>query len=107
MQVAKALFLKGIRHGRRDESEAELAAYDDLVARFGASDTPELQVQVAMALALTRASRTTGATSPRRQLAAYDDLVARFGASDTPELQVQVAKALVNKGITHGRARRV
>ena len=47
MEVAKALFSKGVAHGRRDESEAELTTYDDLVARFGASDAPDLQVRVA------------------------------------------------------------
>ena len=39
MEVASALFSKGVRHHQRDEYDAELAAYDDLVARFGASDT--------------------------------------------------------------------
>ena len=100
---------KGVTHGQRDEPEAALATYDDLIARFGASDVPDIQVQVAKALllqgrharparrarggaghlrrsgrafrrqrrpgppgagcqgaALTRASRTASATSPRR-----------------------------------------
>ena len=69
-----------------------------MVVRFGANDTPELQVLVAMALV------SKGITHCRRdeseaELVAYDDLVARFGASDTPELQMQVAKALFLKGI--------
>ena len=97
MEVASALFNKGFRHHERDEYEAELAAYDDLVARFGATDTPELQVQVAKALYLK------GITHGQRDeseaaLAAYDDLVARFGASDTPELEHWVAAALVGRG---------
>ena len=102
MEVASALFNKGVRHHQRDEYEAELATYDDLVARFGASDTPEHQVQVAMALVnkgITHGQRDES----EAELAAYDDLVARFGASDTPELQVLVAKALFLKGIRHGR----
>ena len=37
-------------HHERGEHEAELAAYDDLVARFGAIDTLELQVPVSQAL---------------------------------------------------------
>ena len=97
MEVASALFNKGFRHHERDEYEAELAAYDDLVARFGATDTPELQVQVAKALYLK------GITHGQRDeseaaLAAYDDLVARFGAGDTPELEHWVATALVGRG---------
>ena len=65
MQVAKALLNKGITHGQRGESEAELAAYDDLVARFGASDTLELQVQVAKAL-LNKGITLGCVASPRR-----------------------------------------
>ena len=66
MQVAKALLNKGLAHGQRDEPEAVLTAYDDLVARFGASDAPDIQVQVARRCS-TRASRTASATSPRRR----------------------------------------
>ena len=100
MEVAKALFNKGILHHEWGEYEAELGAYDDLVVRFGDSDSPELQLRVARALL------NTGITHGRRdesgaELDAYDDLIARFGASDTLELQLQVARALFNKGVTH------
>ena len=87
MQVARALFNKGVTHGQRDEPEAALAAYDDLIARFGASDVPDIQVQVAMALlnkGLTHGQRD----EPEAVLTAYDDLVARFGASDAPDIQL-------------------
>ena len=83
MHVAKALVNKGITHGQRDESEAALAAYDDLVARFGASDTPELQVHVAKALVnkgITHGQRDES----EAELAAYDDLVARFRGQRHP-----------------------
>ena len=102
VEVAKALLNKGITHGQRDESKAELAAYDDLVARYGGSDAPELQVRVAKALlfkGITHGQRDES----EAELAAYDDLVGRYGGSDTPELQVRVAKALLFKGITLGR----
>ena len=36
VEVAQALLNKGVAHGQRDESDAALAAYDDLVARYGA-----------------------------------------------------------------------
>ena len=45
-----AALQKGVTHGQRDEPETALATYDDLVARFGASDTPDIQVPVARAL---------------------------------------------------------
>ena len=102
LEYAKALLNQGVMHHARGEHEAELAAFDNLVARFGASDTPELQVQVSLALlikGITHGQRGEWeATS-----AAVDELLARFADSDTPELQVQVAMALFIKGITHGQ----
>ena len=100
MLVAKALFNKGITYGRRGEPEAALAACDDLVARFGTSDTLQLQVPVAQALlnkGITYGQRGESETA----LAAFQDLVARFGTIETLEFQVLVAKALLNKGVMH------
>ncbi len=102
MEVAKTLLKNGITHGQRGESEAEIAAYDDLLARFATSDTLELQVQVAMAMFNKGVSHNErGESEPA--LATYGDLVARFGASDTLELQVPVARALFNTGVTHNQ----
>ena len=103
MEVAKGLFKKGVTHGQRGEFEAEMAAYDDLIARFGGSDTPEIQVRVATALF------NKGFTHGQRgefeaEMAAYDDLIARYGGSDTPEIQVRVATALFFKGVKHGKS---
>ena len=100
MEVAKRLFNKGIIHRARGESEAELAAYDDLVARFGGSDTPEIQVRVAMAL-LNKGVTHGQRGESEAEMDAYEDLVARFGGSDTPEIQMPVATALFCKGVTH------
>ena len=97
-----ALLNKGLTHGQRDEPEAELTAYDDLVARFGGSDAPDIQVQVARALLLKGLTHDQR-DEPEAELTAYDDLVARFGASDTLDLQMEVAKALFLKGLTHGQ----
>ena len=101
LEVAKALLTKGVMHHARGEHEAELAAFDDLVARFGAIDTLELQVPVSQALlikGITHGQRDESEAA----LATYDDLIARFGASNALELQVPVAQALLNKGIAHG-----
>ena len=101
LEVAKALLNKGVMHHARGEHEAELAAFDDLVARFGAIDTLELQVPVSQALlikGITHGQRDESEAA----LAAYDDLIARFGASKAPALQVAVSQALFNKGVTHG-----
>ncbi|MCY4025506.1 MAG: tetratricopeptide repeat protein [Acidobacteria bacterium] len=102
LEVTKALVNKGIAHGKRGETEAELSAYEAVVERFGDSSAPDLQVVVARALV------NKGITHGQRgeveaELSAYDAVVERFGDSGAPDLQVQVAKALVNKGITHGQ----
>ena len=102
LEVAKALINKGVMHHERGEHEAELAAYDNLVAHFGSIDTPELQAQVSQALLIKGITHGQRGES-EAALAAYNDLAARFGASDTLELQVPVAQALLNKGVTHGQ----
>ena len=98
---------KGDTQRARGKFEAAIAAYDEVVERFGASDAPEVQVPVAWALS------KKGDTQRERgefeaALAVYDEVVERFGASDAPEIQVPVAWALVDKGVTQieiGRAK--
>ena len=102
MVVAKALTNEGIMHHARGEHEAELAAFDDLVARFGAIDTLELQVPVSQALLIKGITHGQRGESDAA-LAAFDDLIARFGASNALELQVPVSQAMFNKGITHNQ----
>ena len=102
VQVAQALFNKGLTQHRLEQPEAEIETYDELVRRFGQSDDPELRVPVAKALC----NKGVAHGRLEQQEAAvetYDELVRRFGQSDDPELRVQVAQALFNKGVTHGR----
>ena len=40
---------KGNAHKKRGEFEAAIAAYDEVITRFGTSDTPDLQVRVVWA----------------------------------------------------------
>ena len=98
---AKALIYKGVMHHERGQYEAELAAYDDLVKRFGAIDTLEFQVPVSQALLIKGITHGQRGES-EAALAAYDDLIARFGASNAPLLQVALSQALFNKGVAHG-----
>ena len=79
MEIAKALITRGVTHGQRGESEAELAAYDDLVARFGASNAPELQVQVSLAL-LNKGARQIEIGRAEEALRTSDELDRRFRA---------------------------
>ena len=100
--MAKALINKGITRGQLEESEAAVAVYSEVVERFGESDTPELQKQVAMAL-VNKGCRLGQLGETETEIAVYDEVVERFGDSDAPELQEQVAKALINKGVTWGQ----
>ena len=95
--IARAFHIKARAYKELDDSQAAVAAYDEVVTRFGASDSPEVQVPVAWAL-----SRKGDVQTERGELgaavAAYDEVVTRFGASDSPEVQAAVAGALSRKG---------
>jgi tetratricopeptide (TPR) repeat protein len=97
--VAMALLNVGFRLGALGRSEAAIAVYDDVVARFGAAG--ELPLRASVAMALCNKGGRLGALGRREAaIAAYDDLVARFGAAGEPPLLEPVAKALYNKGVT-------
>ena len=85
------------------DTEGRIAAYDDVVARFGSSEAPELRHLVAKAL-FNKGVVQGQVGDAEAEIAAYDDVVARFGSSGTPELQEVVARALFNKGAAQGRA---
>ena len=102
ISAAQALVFKGISQGQIGQSEAEIATYEEVIERFGRSDAPELQEQVARAL-INRGVREGQLGQSGAEIATYDEVVERFGRSDAPELQEQVAKALVFKGITQGQ----
>ena len=101
--AARALFDKAIELGRAGDAKAEIAAYDDVVARFGSNLAPELQEVVASAL-FNKGIAQGQAGNAEAGIVAYDDVVARFGGSQAPELREQVAGALVNKGVAQRRA---
>jgi tetratricopeptide (TPR) repeat protein len=100
--VAQALLDKGdclARVGRTDEA---VAAYDEVVARFGVTDERPLRDRVVRALAdkglaLADEGRTDEAA------AAYDEVLTRFAGSREPSLRDPVAWALLSKGRTLGR----
>ena len=94
--VAKALFNKGVTLGALDRSVEAIAAYDDLVARFGVA--PELLLREAVAKALVNKGITYGRLKRRDDaIAVYDDVVARFGAATEDSLREPVAKAKAGK----------
>ena len=96
MEVAKALLNKGITHGQRDESEAEMAALT-IWSRVLEVATPRRFRSGLQRRCSSRALRTASAANPRRRWPS-EDLVSRYGGSDNAEIQDLVATALFNKG---------
>jgi tetratricopeptide (TPR) repeat protein len=89
----------------RADYEEAIAAYEDLVSRFGDSEEGALKEQVAKAL-VNKGVTLGQLKRPEEEIAAYEDLVSRFGDSEEGGLKEQVAKALVNKGVTLGQLER-
>ncbi len=94
---ATALFTQGWALGELDRRADAIAAYDDLIARFGDSDQMALRIPVAMAL--FNKGNDLGKLDRRAEaVAVFDDLIARFGTGDQLELREPVARALIGKG---------
>ncbi|MGH7864248.1 MAG: tetratricopeptide repeat protein [Candidatus Binataceae bacterium] len=100
---AHGLFAEGFALGQLGEPAAAIAAYDEVVRRFGDSAEPALREPVAMAL-VNKGATQGQRGEPDAAIATYDEVVRRFGDSAEPALREQVAKALVNKGFTQGRS---
>jgi tetratricopeptide (TPR) repeat protein len=84
--------------GELNRHEDAIAAYDDCIARYGGSEDPYLQEQVANAL-VHKGFNLVTLNRHEDAIAAYDDVIARYGGSEDPDLQEQVASALFNKGV--------
>lgn len=95
--VSRALIDKGHMLVGRGDRDAGVAAFDEVVERFGESDQPECQQQVASAL-----RNKMFAQAEVGELAAAirtcDEVVERFGRSASEELLREVAFALDGKG---------
>ena len=87
--------IERIEHG---DHSAAIAACNDVISRFGESNSTELQVEVAGALYNTGVALARSGQH-RAAIAACDTLVTRYGESDAPELERRVARALLNKGV--------
>ncbi len=91
--------IKRIEHADYD---AAIAACDDVITRFGASEVVELQVQVLKALI------NKGVAHGRRgdrllEIRSYRHGIERFQGSDSLELQHRVASALFNTAVAQTR----
>ena len=100
--LARMLNAKGYAHEKLGDFDAAFSAWEDVVERFGAINEPDLQSQVAFALANKGvALAQLGKIEPA--LAVFDEIVDRFGTNDALEVQMPLSMALVGKGEMHGR----
>ena len=96
-RAARELF--GAALNVRNRAEDAVAAYDEVIRRFGESEIPAVLEWAAKAL--VNKGATLGALNrPEEALEAYDEVVRRFGESDNPALLEAVVNALVNRGVT-------
>ncbi len=85
----------------RQDLEAAIAVYEQMVERFGEASEPGLREQVAKALfskAVLLGAQGEGAVA----IAVYEQVVERFGEASEPGLREQVAKALFSKAAALG-----
>ena len=103
--AAWTLFGKAVALWSQNRAEDALATFDELVHRFGESETPALLEPVAAAL-VNKGAVLGMLNRPEEALTACDEVLRRFGESETPALLESVANALVNKGATLGTLNR-
>ena len=95
---ARKLIEKGERFRRLERSEEALAAYNEVVCRYGASEIPTLREAVTVALHC-RGELFWELRRPEEALGTCDEVVRRYRASKAPALRGAVAVALVNRGM--------
>lgn len=93
--LARAMVNKGVALGRLNRSQEEIAAYDDVIARFG--NDKALNEETADAL-FNKGAALHDLSKHREAIGVYDDLIARFGSSTEEALRDAVAEAFVSKG---------
>ena len=103
-RAARALFMSA--RSRQDRAEDAVAAYDEVVRRFGASEIPAVLKWVAKAL-VNKGAALGKLDRPQDALECCYEVVRRFGDSDSPALLDSVAAALVNAGAPLGALNRL
>ena len=93
----QALIQKAQEYCRLGHREAELAVYEEIEARFGASAESVAWAMLCKALTLGQLDR------PLDELAAYEAVEERFGDEGLDEVRTVVAKAGFYKAITLGQ----
>ena len=100
--LARMLNAKGYAHENLGEFDAAFSAWDNVAERFGTTNEPDLQSQVAFALA-NKGVALAQLGKLKSAIAVFDEIVDRFGTNDFLEVQLPLSTALVGKGELHGR----
>ncbi len=95
---AVLLNVKANAHRKCGEFDEAIAAYENVIVRYGDSNIAEIQQYVAMAL-FRKGSTLEELGNFGASIMACEEVVKRFGDSDEPEIQWWVASALINKSI--------
>ena len=98
--IAEILHAKADAFEKLGDFEGAIAAYNEVVERFGDREKSELQWWVA--LALIRKGDAAGDLGEfKAAIAAYDEAIERFGASGDSGIQWCIAMALIDRGSAH------
>ena len=96
--AAQEIYDKAVALQNQNRLVEALTAYDEVVRRFGDSETLTLLELVAIAL-VSKGHALSDLNRLEEALTVYDEVVCRFGDSDEPVLLEPVATALVSKGV--------
>ena len=88
-----------------NRAEDTVEACDEVIRRFGESESPAVLVWVAKAL-VNKGTGLRDLKRPQDALKVFDEVIRRFGKSETPALLERVATALVIKGVVLGALKR-
>ena len=105
LTAATDLFNNAVELQNRNQPEEALAAYDEVIRRFGESETPNLLEPVAAAL-MGKGLLLGVLKLPQKALAALDDVVRRFEQSKMTMVPQLSAMVLVGKGVLLGKLNR-
>ena len=100
-----ALVNKGATLGELNRPEEALTDYDEVVIRFGESETPALLERVARAL-VNKGATLGRLDRPREALEAWEEVVSRFGGSKSSALRGWSEIALLGKADLEWKSQR-
>ena len=95
--AARELLGKALALAERGRLQDAVAAWDEVIRRFGASDAPGDREQVSLAL-VNKGKALGGLGRVEEALAVLDDVVRRFGVDNGESHPLAVATALAGKG---------